>query len=433
MNSPADLPERPDISETIFVLGTGIAGSTAGWVLSEAGYKIVFIEQLDAAFSGTSIGALGIHLGGRYFKDPVTAVQCLESGIKFKRLMSFAFSSKRLRFLVARDSPISLDAYIKFYRDMRGTYATLSDSDHLFGPPETFFRVLRSNELAAFNDISGGIETQERCFAMDRVRSVLTGTLRARGAQFLTSRQVINIDKTQVKGGGSGFRIATKNLCTGQVEFFTSRYVVNATGFSARLLGQRLGHMPQCRLDLRFFHDVRISKKAQSRYPFPFVVIPGYMHYIPLGDRISSLVGFKETLETLHVGSGEKLILPKSWQEQLLKRRVVEGYQRSAEIISTARDRFMPQLGRAVTHAVYPGVAVSFDPEQHIKRQARIERLPELPGYFVMAPTKASHSITLALEILRHVIADSLRAGVISSASPYTVDILDERNIGYIG
>jgi glycine/D-amino acid oxidase-like deaminating enzyme len=427
-----ELPTRPDIDETIYILGTGIAGSTAGWVFSEAGYKVVLIDQLDTPFASTSIGALGIHLGGRYFKDPVTAVQCLKSGITFKRLMDFAFGDSRLRFLVARDAPINLEAYIKFYQDLQQVYATLPASDHLFGPPETFFRVLQSGELGAFSGVSGGIETQERCFAMDRVRSVLTRTLQARGAQFLTSRQVIGIDETQDKSDGPGFRIIARNLRTGQTESFTTRYVVNATGFSARLLGQRLGYMPQCRLDLRFFHDVKISEETESRYPFPFVVIPGYMHYVPLEGRISSLIGFKETLDTLHVGSGEELILPKSWQEQLLKRRVFEGRQRSAEIISTARDRFMPYLGEAVTHAVYPGVAVSFDPEQHIKRQARVERLTELPGYFVVAPTKASHSITLALEVLNHVIEDSLRARIIPSVPPYTMSILDGRNIGYI-
>lgn len=433
MGAAADLPERPNINETIFVLGTGMAGSTAGWILSEAGYRIVLIDQLEDAFASTSRGALGVHLGGRYFKDRTTAIECLRSGIILKRLMNFAISDDRLRFLVAHDSPIDFPAYLRFYRELRQVYASLPASDHLFGPPDTYFRTLQSGELDAFRGISGGIETQERCFAMDRARSVLTRTLRARGAQFLTSRQVLRIDKTAVNGRDRPrFRITTRNVRTGQTESFPARYVVNATGFSARLLGQGLGYMPRCTLDLRFFHDVKICKETRFRYPFPFIVVPGYMHYVPLEGRTASLVGFKETLETLHVESGEKLILPESWREQLLTRRVHEGRQRSAEIISMARDRFMPKLGQAVTQAVYPGVAVSFDAEQHIKRQARIELLPGLSGYFVMVPTKASHSITLALEILHQVIEDSLRARIISSVSSYTTAILDGLNVGYV-
>jgi len=101
----SSLPDRPAIDERVFVIGSGIAGCTAAWVLSEAGYAVTILEQLDMPFSSTSIGALGIHLGGRYPKDWKTAVECLHSGILMKKLMGFAFSDSKLRFLMADDSP----------------------------------------------------------------------------------------------------------------------------------------------------------------------------------------------------------------------------------------------------------------------------------------------------------------------------------------
>jgi|GEM_PF-3506939 len=427
----ASLPERAVIDEHVVIIGTGIAGCTTAWALSEAGYNVTLVERLDTPFSSTSIGALGIHLGGRYPKDWETAVECLQAGIKMKKMMGFAFSDSRLRFLTAQDSPIDFNSHVQHYRKLREYYGQLPVEDQMFGKPEDFFRIMEPAELAAFSGISGGIETQEACFDMDRVRSVLLRTLEARGATLLTSTEVLGVSK---KSGGddTGYSISFRNLKTGAADTLQAGIVVNAAGPQARTIGQGLNDMPQSRLDLRFFQDLKLDDQGQASYPFPFVVMPGYMHYVPLGNGVSSLVGFSETIETIHVEQDEELSLPLSWQQQLSAQRVYGSEERSAAIIAMARERFMPHLGSAVVQATYPGVAVSFNPEQHIKRQRHVQQSADLPNYYAVVPTKASHALGLALEVTKKVIESSLRTGKITSVSGYLADIVNGKPLAYI-
>lgn len=426
----SSLPERAAIDEHVFIIGTGIAGCTTAWALSEAGYKVSLIEQLDAPFLSTSIGALGIHLGGRYPKDWETATESLHSGIMMKKLMNFAFSDSRLRFLTAEDSPIDFDSYVQYYRKLRDYYGQLPIEDQVFGKPADFFRILEPKELEAFSGISGGIETQEACFDMDRVRSVLLRTLEARDVSLLTSTEVLDVSKSTEDD--AGYSIGFRNLKTGEVGTLQAKTVINAAGPQARTLGQGLNDMPESRLDLRFFQDIKLDHQAQTNYPFPFVVMPGYMHYVPLGEGVASLVGFSETIETLQVGQGQELSLPLSWRQQLSTQRVYGSAERSSAIIAMARERFMPHLGSPVVQATYPGVAVSFNPEQHIKRQPRVQQRPDAPGYYTISPTKASHAIGLAMEIVTCLVESSVRAGRIASVSSYLADIVNRRSLAYV-
>ena len=425
----SSLPERPEIDETVLIIGTGIAGCATGWALSEAGYKVGLVEQLDKPFSSTSIGALGIHLGGRYPRDWETATECLQSGIMMKKLMSFAFSDKKLRFLTAEDSPLDFDSHVEHYARLQEYYAQLPPEDQVFGEPEDFFRILDTDELEAFTGISGGIETQETCFNMDQVRTVLLRTLMARGALFLTSTEVRSISKNEADG--AAYKVVVENTNSGAVQELHAETVVNAAGPQTRAIGQELEEMPRSRLDLRFFQDIKIDEEVQEKYPFPFVVMPGYMHYVPLGEGVASLVGFAETIDTLEAEPSQESHLPNSWREQLAGRQVHESEARSAAILDAARERFMPHLGDVAVEATFPGVAVSFNSESHIKKQLPVEQLPDMPNYYRINPTKASHAIGLALEVTDFAIAASTRAGRVV-ASDYLADILSKKSLAYI-
>jgi hypothetical protein len=419
--------ERPDIDETVLVLGSGIAGCTAAWILSEAGYKVSIIEQLDLPFSSTSIGALGIHLGGRYPRHWETATECLQSAILLKKLMPFAFGDQKLRFLVANDSPVDFEAYVNFYNKLKDYYASMPREDQLFGESSEFFRVLRAEELSEFSNVVGGIETQESCFDMDRVRTVLLETLAARNVPMLTSTTVMNIEKVPT----DGYKVTVQKE-DGADEVIEADNIINAAGPNARVISQMLGEMPRCRLDLRTFQDVQLSADARKKYPFPFVVIPGYMHHVPLGPNIESLCGFYETIDTIYVDEGEKLEIPESWREQLQSRSVYNSAEISEKILSAARERFMPNLGEPRVNCLYPGVAVSFNPEGHIKKQQRVIELPNLPGFYTLTPTKASHALMLSLQALNYMVRDSIQKGAIEAKSPYLSSILEQKELDYV-
>ncbi len=191
------LPERPQINEHITVLGFGIAGGVAAWLLDEVGYKVTILEQNQQAFSGASKDALGLHLGGRYAMDFSTAQECLESGLLFKRLMPFALqeNSQGIRFLIGEKSTVDYLAYIQFYNRQRDLYAKLSP-EGIFGPPETFYRELTPGlELIHFKNIVGGVATQEPIYDMQGAKNTLLNTLNARGVEIRTGAQVQGIKK----------------------------------------------------------------------------------------------------------------------------------------------------------------------------------------------------------------------------------------------
>lgn len=425
----ASLPERPEINEMVHVLGTGIAGCVTAWFLTEAGYKVTLIEQHEKPFSGTSINALGIHLGGRYPRDQETARECLDSGIRMRQLMSFAFSNNKLRFLVADDSPVvDYPAYLKFYTEHREYYRSLPPDKQLFGDPDAFFRILGRDELKAFSNIAGGIETQEACFNMDRVRSTILRTLDARGATFLTSTKVHAIKR--LIGESERYAMELEDLATGTWREVRTSILVNATGHSTRILGQELGEAPDTKMDLRFFMDIVPDEKTRKQYPHPFVIIPGYMHYVPLSPEATSLVGFQETIDTTFTPKGHYAELPAAWKRQLSTRTVHNMDVRAKSILESARS-FMPLLGKVAIHDLRPGVAVSFNAEQHVKRQPTVEANPDLPGYYQLNPTKASHALSLAREVVKHVVEQSRKLGAMVD-SPYTDDVLQGQRIAYL-
>ncbi len=426
----ASLPERPEINESVTVIGSGIAGCTTAWVLSEAGYKVRIIEQLDTPFAGTSLGALGIHLGGRYPKSWHTAVECLQSAILMKKAMPFAFGDQALRFLISTNSDISFIDYVDFYTRLKNYYASLPEKDQIFGASEDFFRVLQPHELSNFAHIQGGIATQEPVFNMDRTRHTLLSTLEARSVEIVTSTEVTNIQKDPAT---SPYSLTLKDKKTNTVTTTTSDIVVNASNYNARILGEHLGDTPTVKMDLKTFHDVYVDKQTEETYPFPVVILfPGVMHYLPLGNGVASIVGFGETVDSLAVNQGENISLPSHWHNQLQRRSQDRGTWNTS-LIENARI-FMPSLDAyATTFDMYPGVAVSFTHDQSSKVQPKVEHNEKLPGYFRVVPTKASHAINLALATLQCVLENSLKKGVISEIPSYAKSILEgDHAVGYI-
>jgi hypothetical protein len=424
------LPQRPEIDEDVYILGAGIAGCTTAWLLSEAGYRVTLIEQLESPISGTSEGALGIHLGGRYFRDWETAIECLHSGILLKKLMPFAVSEKNLRFLVAEDSPTEFEEYLHFYKKLQNYYSKLQKADQVFGKPEEFFRRMTASELKPFTAISGGIESKEPCFDMPRLKSVILSTLKARNTKILCSTQVeeiIHDDKNK-----KNYLITLKNLKTGIRKIVSTNNVVNCLGYNVQNFGQKIQEPLNYRLDLRVFLNFKLGDHAETKYNFPFVVIPGYMHFVPLGDHTASLVGFHETMEILYSNGSKPSGIPSKWQDQLLSRTVKSPEKLASTIIETAKTRFMPHLGSPKLLRAYPGVAISFNMEHYVKKQAKIIQTDKNPGYYSLNPTKASHSISLALDVADRVVGRSINRGTIKLLSPYVTRVIEGKEIAYL-
>src|SRR5882724_7706164 len=430
----ARMPGRPQFNEQVTIIGGGLMGMTAAWMLSEAGYPVMLIEQMAEPMSGTSKDALGIHLGGRYPHSPQTAAQCLESGIRFKQLMPFAVSKKRgpLNFLIAENSQVSYPKYIDFYKNHRNiNYANRPQEEQVFGEPETFFRELEQNELQNFNNIAGGITTQEACYHMPQAKKILINTLRARGVDIRTATEVVGIDKPNTR-----YEVTWTNE-DGNTGVIESDYVVNTAGYNARVLSQELGIKPSVNLQLRFFSDVKIGRQTERAYPNAFVLVPGgpgrdAMHYVPLRRRVASLVGCSETIERTFVEQEMDLTIPQEWKE-ILRRDKVTQETLSQQIIDTARSLYMPKLGQNTqTIEMRPGVAVSFSQSQFDKTQEGLIISDELPDFVTAVPTKASHAVTLGLELVKNLIDQSTQKGIFSELTDYAEQVSSGKNIWYL-
>lgn len=421
------LPERPSLSQPITIIGSGIAGCVSAWVLSEAGYPITIIEELDEPFNGTSKGALGIHLGGRYPKSWETATECLNSGILMKKLMPFAFGTDTLRFLVAEGSDTDFPTYLNFYEQLKQYYASLPEQDQVFGPPDEFYRILSPQELANFNHIQGGIVTQEGLFDMQKTRKVLLDSLAARGTTIITATEVQSVEQID-----NGYLLSLKDSHTNKTAKHYTHTLINAGGYNARSIDQQVGETPLVKLDLRAFVNITVDEGTQRAYPYPFVVIPGVMHYVPFGNGVSSLVGFSAALDTLVSEENCPIHVPDDWKA-LFHKGAIDNKQLAQDITTDARENFMPLLSSSTTlHDMEPGIAVSFNHEQFIKKQHSIHTREDLPHYFSIIPTKASHALPLALQLLQVITHESLKSGIVDRLSEYTTTLLNGGTIAYV-
>ncbi|HSW97547.1 MAG TPA: FAD-dependent oxidoreductase, partial [Candidatus Saccharimonadales bacterium] len=301
--------------------------------------------------------------------------------------------------------------------------------DRVYGDPDAFFRRLEPSELDHYGAILGGIATQEQTYDMPRTRKVLLDTLAARGVEIRTSTQVTSLQRQ-----GMGYRVTHKNTNDGSTETEHFDTVVNAAGYGARGLSQEFGDLSGINLQLKLFSNVSVDGETQARYPSPFFVMPGFMHWVPQEGHGSSVSGFySEILDNVFVSQGERLVIPAYWEETLNHGVPLDYEGRASAIVDQARRYFMPELNNNTQPIeMYPGVAVSFSPDRTNKTQEKPRLLTRYPGFYTEIPSKAANAVSLGLDIVNMVLDESQRKGTIPDRSEYVEGVRLGRNVAYI-
>lgn len=399
-------------NETVLIIGSGIAGTMAAWLLSEAGYKVTVLERLKEPFDGTSRGVRAINAAGRYPWSWDTAIECLHSSILLKKLLPFAFSSELMRFLVVDTKnvhnpvknvpPMSLEQYINFHTAIKDYYQSLPKRDQVLGKAKDLFRVMDKGELENFTNIVGGIESKESLFNIELVREFLLKQLSENKVEIKTQREVYSVKKR-----GSGWLIGCRSLADGSLSEHSSDIVINSAGYNSIFLSPELKRKkPDVALRLQLFTQLNIDKKTQQSYPFTCELVPGLIDYYTFKDGKATLLGYPTIIGKEELSKQGVWEVPQKWDDLMTSKQ--QRYEDEVEkLIKLAQTTFMPKLKFTSIESVRLGIATSFSHEPWKKTLLRLSQGHD--GWYDLVPTKASHALNLALEISEAIVGATLK------------------------
>jgi hypothetical protein len=385
-------PPIENMGESVAVIGSGVAGSLSAHELTQAGYQVTILEQLPEAFSGSSANAAHLHLGGLYSANLQTAKECLVSAVEMKKAIPHGMTNEKVQFLVAEDSDMSLDDLVEFHEELTDYYANLPSEDQVFGLPENFFRVLRPEEYAFAKRVAGGLISQEVTLNMAQTREkVLAGFIRL-GGRLLTNTKVIEVEQ---KSNGRFGLVVERN---GHTEALAFDQVVNAAGYGAGPIDHQLGDRTQYSLVLKTWNVVRNNGQAMP----PFAIVRGnYMtHYPYPNQRDITVLNAQGSASRLDhtVYDANNATLPTEWDEILRSGVVPDAAIRQAEILEYAGDQFLTDASALEPIRLVPGVAVAYSTDWADRTQKEANIIAA--GWQTVVPTKASHGLRLAREVV---------------------------------
>jgi glycine/D-amino acid oxidase-like deaminating enzyme len=391
IHKQAQVGERNEVA----VIGSGIAGSMSAYELAQEGFDVTILEESANVFDGTSSHAIQAHLGGFYSGSPETARECLDSAIKLKKEMPFAFNNRKALFLVSNDSEISYEDYLTFYENQSQYYANRSRSDYVFGSPKNFYRPLQGEEYGFAKNIEGGVASEEPGFDMERIRSKILRELGKMGVKLATSSSVKGVD---VRGEKFALRVEQKGKSHEKI----FDQVVNAGGYKARLLDHQLGDETEYNLYLKAWNIVKADPSQQI--PPLFIVRGDFIHYSPIGaNGLASIVDARNDGSYIDAMKYDrrKPSLPREWIKILESGVVPNKNKRQNMTLKRTKEDYLPDA-RFQPVDLIPGVAVSFSSSRSDKTHRGVNEI--LPGWQTVVPTKAGNAFELAKEALGNAI-----------------------------
>jgi hypothetical protein len=193
----------------VAILGGGIFGATAAYVLARSGFKVTLFEKNPHLFSGASlINHNRHHFGFHYPRSPQTARQCMESRDSFNSLYADSLIADFDNYYcVGKDSRLAANEYLAFCTEMN----------------LPFIEQMPPHSIVDSEKIVLGLKVEEPIYNLDKLRSICIGQLNSPRILVLPNHEVTNATEN---GDFVSIRYSTPGLAEKIEEF---DHVVNAT------------------------------------------------------------------------------------------------------------------------------------------------------------------------------------------------------------
>lgn len=247
--------------QTIVVIGGGIAGICAAYVLAKKGYKVILVERevLGAGSSGKTPGRMG---HGFHYVHPDTAKSLLKAIIEFSRTFPEVKSCeigsipatgaadplKKGRYFVVVNTDNPLPQILTTYEALKQEYTRLVEEDpenEVLGPPASFYRILPISEYSHTvnpSQVVIGVETNERLLDW----KMFMGCIKAKFeslSDHLTLLEHTEVIAAKKNSTGDRYTLTLKRTDTvGAVPFdITSNFVINSAWEQIERLNAQVG------------------------------------------------------------------------------------------------------------------------------------------------------------------------------------------------
>lgn len=242
------------VKPEIIVMGAGAAGVCAALELARRGHSVKLIEK-KTLFSGASGSNPGRQGHGFHYTDIETSLAYLRESIRLQRAYPnyligrdkpFDDPIRHGRYFITKDSTHTKEDILATYQEIKKEYVRLvrEDSENeVFGPPESFFRILDSSEYCThvnMDTIDVGVETAEhlfdwQAFAADRKQEILDNP----NITLFEHAEVVHIERGAPDA--NRFILSVKNTLENCAQEFSTDYLINSTWAQIQALNDMLG------------------------------------------------------------------------------------------------------------------------------------------------------------------------------------------------
>lgn len=368
MKSTLYQPSSASAFPNVTILGGGIGGCATALALAESGANVTIIDRSEL-LSGTSDRTPGrMGLGFHYLSDPDTALTYLRATIEFvTKHPGFMIGEKDADahhlshglYLVTKDSFVPASVIMERTKQIQMEYAALVEADKsnaVFGPPESFYRVLDSREYAkdiAVDKVDLAIETQEHLLDWPEFKKYML--------EKITSHPNITIEKHHKVIGAAyakngGFTISTQTA-NGQLRSIDSGYVVNATWENIEAIDHKMG-FPMAQNSrtnrLKLLVEIDIPQEFHNKPSMFFCMGPHGM-FSNMGNGIGRITYAPVT----NYGNNMDLDVPaqyRKWLDHGLSPQETEEYGKK---IVDGVAQYIPALKGANIRSILPGIVKS--------------------------------------------------------------------------
>lgn len=364
--------------ENIAIVGGGIGGCATALALAENGVKTTIIEGLEELLSATSDHTPGrMGLGFHYLSDPETAVMYLKATIEFARKhQGFMIGEregdnprlKHGRYFVTPDSFVSPDDVVACANHIQAAYAALvaeDASNAVFGPPESFYRILDPSEYVGDVNperVALAIETQEHLLDWPRFKQHLLEKITDN--PHITVIKGYKVTATSCNAAGDGFVISAKDA-NGESHTIESSHVINATWQNIEALNATMGFqmVEGSRTNrLKLLLEVELPEAMQDK-PSMFFCMGPHSMFTNLGNGLGRMTyapvtNFADTHKEFEVL--ERLLqVPEQYERWMNHGLSPDEVALYGQQILEGAIKYMPGLEDAKIKAVYPGIVKS--------------------------------------------------------------------------